>query len=86
MATQSNDWRIPEWCRVEGYQAFDRGGWQFRVGLQCKDADVKVFDIPQNLLTAPGRSTRLDMTKLQLLQVLHEQITAALAKAILEQE
>lgn len=84
MATQSNDWRIPEWCRVEGYHQYDR--WRFRVGLQCKDADVQILDIPQHILLSPGRSTRLDMTRLELLQVLQEQITVALAKATLEQE
>ena len=85
MAMQ-NDYRLPEWFRAESYRGIDFVDWRFRVAVRCKDADVKIFDIEEHAVNSPGRSPRLDMTKLQLLQLVHEQITIALAKATLEQE
>lgn len=85
MAMQNDD-RLPEWFRAESYRGIDFVDWRFRVGVQCRDADVKIFDIEEHAVNSPGRSPRLDMTKLQLLQLVHEQITVALAKATLEQE
>lgn len=85
MATQSDD-RLPEWCSVESYRGVDFVDWRFRVILRCLDADVLILDVPQVTRHAPGRSVRMSITKLQLLQQLHEQITVALAKATLEQE
>ncbi len=85
MAMQNDD-RLPEWFRAESYRGIDFVDWRFRVGVRCRDADVKIFDIEEHAVNSPGRSPRLDMTKLQLLQLVHEQITVALAKATLEQE
>lgn len=85
MATQS-DGVLPEWFAAESYRKFDSLVWGFRVGVRCRDADVKIFDIAEHIINAPGRSARLEMTKLQLLQLIHEQITVELAKATLEQE
>ena len=85
MATQNDD-RLPEWFAAESYRKVGSYVWGFRVGVRCKDADVRIFDITEHIINAPGRSPRLNMTKLQLLQLVHEQITVALAKATLEQE
>jgi hypothetical protein len=90
MSTYKDDnWHsetLPTWCAVEAYRRDDQYDWSFRVGIRCRDADVKILDISPRVMHEPGRTPRISMTKEALLQAIHEQVTVELAKLALEKE
>lgn len=75
---------LPTWLPVEAY--YNGGdGWCLRVGIRCRDADLKILDIPIEVLVAPGRSERITLTKREMLEIMHRYTVAELAKISLEE-
>ena len=58
--------------------------WSFRIGIRCRDADVKILDITPPIMDEPGRTSRIAMTKRQLLESIHQHIVMELANLALE--
>jgi hypothetical protein len=76
--------KLPTWCVVEAYRRDDQYDWSFRIGIRCRDADVKILDITPPIMEEPGRTSRIAMTKRQLLESIHQHIVMELAKLALE--
>ena len=69
---------------VEAYHnAVD--GWCLRVSIRCRDADLKILDVPIEVLVAPGRSERITLTKREMLEIMHRYTVTELAKISLEE-
>jgi hypothetical protein len=72
------------WCAVESYRRADQYDWSFRIGIRCRDADVKILDITPPIMDEPGRTSRIAMTKRQLLESIHQHVVMELANLALE--
>lgn len=81
----SNSGQLPTWLAVEAYYNDYAAEWWLRVGIRCRDADLKVLDIPVEVLAAPGRSERIALTKRVVLETLHRHVVTELAKISLEE-
>jgi hypothetical protein len=75
---------LPVWCAVESYRRADQYDWSFRIGIRCRDEDVKILDITPPIMDEPGRTSRIAMTKRQLLESIHQHIVMELANLALE--
>ena len=75
---------LPVWCAVESYRRADEYDWSFRIGIRCRDADVKILDITPRVINEPGRTPRIAMTKRQLLESIHQHVVMELANLALE--
>ena len=84
MATLSDD-RLPEWFAAEAYRQPDAFNWNFRCGVRCRDGDLKVLDVPIHVVRSPGRSERIELTKREVLEMLHKHVVTELAKVSLEE-
>jgi hypothetical protein len=76
--------KLPTWCAVEAYRRDDQYDWSFRIGIRCRDADVKILDITPPIIDEPGRTPRIAMTKRQLLESIHQHVVMQLANLALE--
>ena len=75
---------LPVWCVVESYRRADQYDWSFRIGIRCRDADVKILDVTPPIIDEPGRTSRIAMTKRQLLESIHQHVVMELANLALE--
>jgi hypothetical protein len=76
--------KLPTWCAVEAYRRERHYDWSFRIGIRCRDADVKILDITPPIIAEPGRTPRIAMTKRQLLESIHQHVVMELANLALE--
>ena len=76
--------KLPTWCAVEAYRREGQYDWSFRIGIRCRDADVKILDITPPIMEEPGRTPRIAMTKRQLLESIHQHVVMELANLALE--